>query len=160
MRIVGQISPFDLAPSEWWGFLIVIPLGILYFIALALLLPALPRPRANALERRLRIGRRTWEFAEINLAELAISHEGKQQNTDLKFGRTGGTKLYVKLTVRGKRVIGGATQALLEQIIEGSSILTQRERERERDAGSASRYSYPTGLSREDALDAVRNPPR
>jgi hypothetical protein len=154
MRVLQKISPFDFSPSDWWGLLIVIPLGILYFIALALIIPVLPRPWVNVLEHSLRIGRRTWDFAEVNMADLATSHWGKKRYIDLKFGRVGGAKLYVKLVAHDIRVLDGATRALLEQIIEGSSIPTQREH----DATATSKYSYPTGLSRERALEAVRNP--
>jgi hypothetical protein len=155
MRFVDKVGPFDFAPTEWWGLLIVIPLGILYFVALALLLPVLPRPHVNMGERKLRIGRRIWDFADINTAELTMSNGAKKQNIDLKFGRTGGVNLYVKLAIHGNRVIDRATQTLLEKLIDGSSIPTQRER----NAIVTTGHSYPTGLSREGALEAIRNSP-
>jgi hypothetical protein len=154
-RWLGRISPLDYSPTDWWGLLGVIGLAIVWALGVAALGTTTPRPRVNTALGQIRIGRRVFEFARFDRAGLAISGSGKVRGVDLRFGITRGPTLYVRLVVRGRAVVDAATRSLMVPLLEGSSIEESSARRERVDTGRDIAY----GLTRDDAIAMVRNPP-
>jgi hypothetical protein len=157
VRSLHKFNPLLIDLGEWWAFLLMLVLGIVYAIVVACVAACIRRPYVHLGERKIRLGRRTMKFEDVNTAGLEVHEHGKERLRDieLRFGKIGGAKLFVSVTKGGSPIIDSATRTILERIIEGSSIDTNQQRH----ALRTSTYSYPTGLSREDALAIIRTPP-
>lgn len=127
MKALQAINPFDFSVSDWWGLLLLIPATIVYFIVVALLIGTVPRPRINVTERKLRVGRRIFDFSDVKVAEVS-PETGKRKNSELMFGPTRGPMLYVPLERDKANMVTDDTREVLRKLIEESGVPADRKR--------------------------------
>ena len=154
-RWLGRVSPFDWGATDWWDFILVIVLGIVWVIGIAVLAATIRRPRVNLALRQLRIGRRVFDFSQITRVGLSVFGSNATRNFELWFGIAHGPTLYVRLAARGVAVMDARTRSLMASLLEGSSIETTAERRKRVNEEQGVAH----GLFREEAIALVRTPP-
>jgi hypothetical protein len=102
--------------------------GIVWLLLLGVIVATTPRPMVHLVERKIRLGKKTLDFEQVNSARLYPSGGRKKREIELKFGKARGSQLYVHLVVKGNSVVDRSTRDILTAIFEGSSLETRSAR--------------------------------
>lgn len=113
----------------------------------------------NAAEHRLRSGRRTVEWRDLQSAELIVAAQSLRGKRTLILVLRDSAGVRVPLLLRRRERLGltAAGARLAWQVVYASSIAMPRAKEDP--TGKFSRWNFPTHVSKADALDLIARPP-
>ena len=108
--------------------------------------------------RRVRIGRKTVAFAQVDSVEYGLQGSLRHPLVFLRLGAAGGAKADVFLYDRGRVLLDRAASDLLISVIRESAI--RMPVSRYDPTGRFARYNFPGHLGKDTAIDVVENPER
>lgn len=125
--------------------------GVLVVVAMTT-----PQPVIDVAGGRLRVGRRTIPFENISWATLDAADTKRRRSLWLRFGDAGGLRTGMVLrTARGPAAED--SRARLAVVLERSSVRLPISKDDPE--GKFARYNFPGSLTKQQAIDVVRNPP-
>jgi hypothetical protein len=136
-----------------FDFLTVIP----SIVGGAFYLSAMSLPAFELSQQRLRVGRRSCSFADIDSCHLDVETVRGSRNLSLRFGQRGRFELTVLLRVGDELGVDAETQRDLLAVFAASSIAMPTDRYDP--TGRYIRSTFPTNVTKDEAIELVRNPP-
>lgn len=115
-------------------------------------------PFVDLATQRLRVGRKVFGFAEITRATvLQTGMDPKEMAVSLRFGRTEGTQIQIDLCEGTKIVLDSAARDRVLLVLDGSNI--DMPTSQYDPTGKFARYNFPDNVTKDAAIDLVKNPP-
>jgi hypothetical protein len=116
-----------------------------------------PVPEVDVAREKLRCGRVVVELADIDRARLTVSGINRNSALDLHLSASGRFRFTVPLRVGKTLVLQPITQRLLLGLLPQTSVAMPESQDDP--TGKHARYNFPSHLTRDAAIEVVRNPP-